>query len=1603
MQRLLLLIPLLLMGFLSFAQNGKTKVQYTVKNASSLGGQSQGIYDAPSSTANIITSISPQIALRVSEISFGSGAMWGKVDLPSENASAIGYIMLDCNSQMISDISLNWIVILSNQLTIYSSNTTTSVPVVINGSDAKVFASQAFVVKQIQGNWYKIDLPNNCNQNYGWIQGTSTELTSNTPGAGANLPSVPSLTNSISGNSSISLTVGTANTDTIKAVNCINYNVYAKSQTTPNSLTMNGLSGGTIYTIKLIAFNTFGYSCASPCTTLYTLGNIIPTASFSPSDLTVLPNQAIDFNNLSTNATTYSWNFGDNTTSNLTSPSKSYSTIGSKSVTLTATSPTGHTSSYNLSVNVVSSLPVPNTIQIDNLIFSANSISSGNIKTATGNVSVSIVGCGTALKFGGNVSLNMADKRITGNCNIFAPNVQGVDKDLYSGNFDIGVKNDSLNFLVNGMVNVMANMQMSFSGITAKINKLNIICDGIGMRADILLPKPITGTRTRKLMESLDSIKIQTAGITIADQMRLNEAMINQITPLDSTTLNYNGGVNTFNGYSQLKIPIQNIRFAQSITINASPEALFDCLHAPSSFLYKSIIGQPISNTGLILSKFNNCNIVKTNNYSIYNVLYDLNLVTVDSNNFKPLLRTNIRYLGDWKFNINNPPTMLGTAFFSLGGFGISNFNNGMRLTIDKNGNGNFDNGVFTFDFIKGDNLKFTTNPKRNFNIFSPTFWKFSKINISGEFKAITTVPNDNFIGNIRPKCARKALRELSEGDILSSSDHIIRTKSITGAAKVKIKDDKYKLFSYEYRNRDDSGWGWKFRKNMRALPLSMRGGEGYSPISLQQQRTTANNPNGIHFFTIGNCTSNFTVEAIGNNGIPELVLYTPWGDSLTYNNAINYEGAIFMHDTTENLASIWWENPKLGDYMIKVIGADTLEMFDENVAPSIRIQSVVANPTAGLITITWEDNDPDDDALITLFLDKDMEGIDGIIIVDSLHENSSTNSYTFNYSNFPSGNYYVGAMIEDTLEQLSYNYFSSTSYTINGTNLPPAPTFNSIIMAGDTAVQGIMTRNSSQHLTYLLYYSPTTPVDYNSPSLLIPDADTFNVAHIIPHGRTYYFKITAIDAQNRESQMSNQQTLSYVSNVNNAPYFATNQNFNSIAKVGQQYSYQLSVTDIDNNPLSFSMLNSIPAFSVSNTGLITGLPTNASRGIHRMYIKVNDPDGAADSIAFNLYVRDSVAYKPEISFDKNTFFDTNDFGVISIEDESFTANTASTASYTARDTISFRLYSKSDPIGINMKARESTPNSRIFVTDFRTGTTTNIATRRLKVATNDTIWAKYTSNGVTIKKIAFVTTFLAKFKTDTVVTDTAFFGNLSKGYNLHYSWNFGDGIVDSVKHPYHKYISNGTYYVFLQVTDAKGHSGIYRDTITINVQPPLPVTWLGFVGEVMTEGNMLNWQTTNEINNHHFVVERSNNNLDFTDLGMVEADMKNITTHTYSFNDKEPLFGNQYYRLRQVDIDGNISYSKTIELYRSIDQYTILLFPNPIKEILHFNLLSASNEEVSWALVNEMGITAKKGFFTTNIGKNIQDILLDDITSGAYVFRVNIGGKLYTQKLIKN
>ncbi|MEO6818942.1 MAG: T9SS type A sorting domain-containing protein, partial [Ginsengibacter sp.] len=154
-----------------------------------------------------------------------------------------------------------------------------------------------------------------------------------------------------------------------------------------------------------------------------------------------------------------------------------------------------------------------------------------------------------------------------------------------------------------------------------------------------------------------------------------------------------------------------------------------------------------------------------------------------------------------------------------------------------------------------------------------------------------------------------------------------------------------------------------------------------------------------------------------------------------------------------------------------------------------------------------------------------------------------------------------------------------------------------------------------------------------------------------------------------------------------------------------------------------------------------------------------------------------------------------------------------------------------------------------------------------------------------------------------------------------------------------------------------------------------------------------LSWQTTNEINTSHFIVQRSGNGINFTDIGKIGA--RNVSgNNDYSLTDASPVNGDNFYRLKMVDVDGKTSYSKIIKIVFT-GKNELQAFPNPAKNSITLSGLQNKGT---------IKIIATDGKVVKQIAVTANSMMVDisALNKGIFILQYNDEGKVQRLKIIK-
>ena len=130
------------------------------------------------------------------------------------------------------------------------------------------------------------------------------------------------------------------------------------------------------------------------------------------------------------------------------------------------------------------------------------------------------------------------------------------------------------------------------------------------------------------------------------------------------------------------------------------------------------------------------------------------------------------------------------------------------------------------------------------------------------------------------------------------------------------------------------------------------------------------------------------------------------------------------------------------------------------------------------------------------------------------------------------------------------------------------------------------------------------------------------------------------------------------------------------------------------------------------------------------------------------------------------------------------------------------------------------------------------------------------------------------------------------------------------------------------QVTIAMdGNAGAVCDfdiSATNTVLLPIKLTYFRVTQEHLGL-NILQWETASELNNEKFIIETSHNTEIWTELGVVDGAINSSSANEYSYSDYSPSGTTTYYRLKQIDFDGNYSYSRIVSVTNNNSKKTVV------------------------------------------------------------------------------
>ena len=214
-----------------------------------------------------------------------------------------------------------------------------------------------------------------------------------------------------------------------------------------------------------------------------------------------------------------------------------------------------------------------------------------------------------------------------------------------------------------------------------------------------------------------------------------------------------------------------------------------------------------------------------------------------------------------------------------------------------------------------------------------------------------------------------------------------------------------------------------------------------------------------------------------------------------------------------------------------------------------------------------------------------------------------------------------------------------------------------------------------------------------------------------------------------------------------------------------------------------------------------------------------------------------------------------------------------------------------------------------------------------------------------------------------------------------------------------------------LNIARVNSHSDaaeIYFNDATASLSPeaaPLPVSLMKFSAALLSANKtMIDWSTSLEINNSHFLVEKSQDGKSFSTVAKVVGNGKSSMTHNYSITDDVSNAGGiVYYRLQQVDLDGKSNFSNIIAIKVSRENQMANVSPNPFTSYLNVQMEWSKAEVITARILNVQGkeVASKK----LQVVKGSNHVRMDDLStlpSGSYFIQFISATERMTQKVSK-
>ena len=211
----------------------------------------------------------------------------------------------------------------------------------------------------------------------------------------------------------------------------------------------------------------------------------------------------------------------------------------------------------------------------------------------------------------------------------------------------------------------------------------------------------------------------------------------------------------------------------------------------------------------------------------------------------------------------------------------------------------------------------------------------------------------------------------------------------------------------------------------------------------------------------------------------------------------------------------------------------------------------------------------------------------------------------------------------------------------------------------------------------------------------------------------------------------------------------------------------------------------------------------------------------------------------------------------------------------------------------------------------------------------------------------------------------------------------------------------NGKFYVLLvtnyaSVTQIINIEQAQTGIATTNCAILLPVNMSAYDVTIENENIAFNWTTETETNNDYFQVQRSKDGLLWETSGMRKGKGTSLTKTRYNFIDEKSIQGISYYRLKQIDLNGDVTTTPILSI-NNVPEIEFTIYPIPAEDEVSIH---SENEKLdNIQLIDVLGNLID---VTYSISNNEYVVNISNLKKGVYSAILTIGDRKIIKRIVK-